>query len=255
MKLSVCIPMYNESAVIGGTLNTLYRYLLNFTAARGIDAELIVADDGSTDGCGEIVRTFMETHGGGAVRLRLTGYPDNRGKGAAVRCAVLASEGDVVFFTDSDLAYGADVIAEAYDRLSASPDTAVLIGSRNLRKDGYEGYTPLRKLMSKTYIKVLNIAAGFSLSDSQCGCKAFKGDCARRIFALCQTDSFAFDIEAILLSQTLHYKIAEMPVKIINHRQSKVHILRDTLHMLSDIQKIRGRVRRIEKDLGGGGAF
>jgi len=152
-------------------------------------------------------------------------------------------------FTDADLAYGTEVIKRAYDILLASSDSDIVIGSRNLCSDGYDGYTKMRKLMSKLYIKILSIVGGFKLSDSQCGCKAFKRDAARAIFERCTVDGFSFDFEAILWAQQLGIKIDQMPVKIINHRASTVHIFRDSLKMLNDVRKIRKRVRKKNKEI------
>jgi dolichyl-phosphate beta-glucosyltransferase len=125
----------------------------------------------------------------------------------------------------------------------------VLIGSRNLSKDGYEGYTAVRKLMSKAYIKVLCVIGGFKLSDSQCGCKAYKIKAAKDIFGLCKVDGFAFDFESIIWAQKFGYKIIEMPVKIINHRESTVRIFRDTVKMLRDLVRIRRRVSRESRNI------
>ena len=102
----------------------------------------------------------------------------------------------------------------------------------------------MRKIMSKVYIKVLCIVGGFKLSDSQCGCKAFGREAAKDIFSRCKIDGFAFDFECILWAQKLGYKISEMPVKIINHRESKVRVFRDTAKMLRDVRGIRRRVNK-----------
>jgi hypothetical protein len=120
----------------------------------------------------------------------------------------------------------------------------MVIGSRNLSADGYEGYTAIRKLASKVYIKVLSIVGGFKLSDSQCGCKAFTGKAAKEIFSRCEVDRFAFDFECILWAVKFGMKIVEMPVKIINHRESTVRVFRDTARMLRDLVKIRVNVSR-----------
>jgi dolichyl-phosphate beta-glucosyltransferase len=119
----------------------------------------------------------------------------------------------------------------------------MVTGSRNLSDDGYEGYTFLRKIMSKTYIKVLCMVGGFKLSDSQCGCKAFSGKAAKEIFSRCEVNGFAFDFEAILWAGKLGFKITEMPVKIINHRESKVNVIKDTLKMLRDLRRIKKSVK------------
>ena len=236
MKFSLCIPMYNEASIIEQTAKTLSDYM----SAHFEDYEIIFSNDGSSDNCAELVSALA------LPRVRVIGYPQNRGKGAAVREAVLASEGDIVMFTDSDLAYGTDVIWRVAEYFDAHPEVGAVVGSRNISADGYEGYTLIRKIASKTYIKVLCMMGGLKLSDSQCGCKAFRGDVARRIFSLCQVDGFAFDFEAIMLGTRLGVEFYQMPVKVINHRESKVNMISDALKMLGDLRKMKKRIAKID---------
>ncbi len=234
MKFSLIVPMYNEAAIIRNTASTISSYM----SSHFDDYEILFSNDGSTDGCDRIVEELNLPH------VRVVGYPVNRGKGCAVRTAVLESKGEIVMFTDADLAYGTDVIGRVFETFAAHPEADLVIGSRNLEKDGYAEYTPLRRIASKVYIRVLCITGGFRLSDSQCGCKAFRGAAAKKIFSRCEVDGFAFDFEAILWSQKFGMKIREMPVKVINHRASKVRVLRDTFRMLRDLRKMRKRIRR-----------
>lgn len=238
MKFSLCIPMYNEASIIAETAKTLSAYM----ETHFEDYEILFADDGSTDHSAEIVQSLN------LPKIRIVGYENNRGKGAAVRTAMLAATGDVRMFTDSDLAYGTEIIelvAKTFDR---TPECGAVIGSRNLEKDGYEGYTWIRKMASKTYIKLLCLAGGLKLSDSQCGCKAFQGEMAERIFKYCQVDGFAFDFEAIMVGTRLGCKFQEIPVKVINHRESKVHVFRDSIKMIRDLTKMKKRVARLKID-------
>ena len=234
MKFSLCIPMYNEESIIRDTA----RQLSDYMTANFEDYEIIFANDGSKDGCDKAVEELN------LPCVRVVGYEQNRGKGYAVRTAMLAAEGDIIMFTDADLAYGTEVIKRVYETFMANPDAQMVIGSRNLSKDGYEGYTAIRKLASKVYIKVLSIVGGFRLSDSQCGCKAFEGKAAKEIFSRCEVDRFAFDFECILWAVKFGMKIVEMPVKIINHRESKVNVLRDSFKMVRDILKMKKRIKR-----------
>ena len=233
-KISLCIPMYNESSIIADTAKTLHEYM----SATFESYEIIFSNDGSKDGCDKIVEDMNLPH------VRVVGYPNNQGKGCAVRTALLAAEGDIVMFTDADLAYGCDVIKQVWDEFAANPAADMVIGSRNLHKDGYEGYTFIRKLASKTYIRVLCLVGGFKLSDSQCGCKAFTRETVQEIFPRCEVNGFAFDFEAILWATKLKKTIVEIPVKIINHRESKVNVLRDTFKMPKDLSKMKRRIRK-----------
>ena len=237
-KITLIIPMYNESRIIADTAKTVSEYMRNNFELY----EIIFSDDGSKDGSADIVTKLN------LPCVRVLSYEKNHGKGCAVRTGMLASTGDIVMFTDADLAYGTDVIKRAYDILKDS-DASMLIGSRNLSKDGYEGYTRLRKLMSKAYIKVLCMAGGFKLSDSQCGCKAYKGDAVKKIFKRCKVDGFAFDFESILWAQQFGYRIVEMPVKIVNHRESTVNVVKDSFKMLRDLRKMKKRIKRESKEM------
>ncbi len=240
MKISVCIPMYNESSICRSAADTLFRAM---EAHRSeYDYEVIFCDDGSDDGSAELLRGHIEKCG--YSRFRVVGYENNRGKGAAVRTAVEASVGDCVIYTDCDLAYGTDVIFEAAKVIGGGEAAAV--GSRNLSADGYGSYTFLRRVASKAYIKVIAAFAGFRLSDSQCGFKAFDGDCARKIFSLCTTDGFSFDLEVIKIAQKMGIDICEIPVTVINHRASKVHLAGDALKMLSDLHRIKKKVKKLD---------
>lgn len=231
--------MYNEAPIIAENAKKLWAYMEeNFVDADGNrEYEIIFANDGSKDGCDEIVR------GLNLPGVLVVGYPNNQGKGAAVRTAMLASRGDVAMFTDADLAYGTDVIKQMYEQFAAHPENMLTIGSRNLSADGYEGYTLLRKIASKVYIKVLCIVGGFKLSDSQCGCKGFRREAVDNIFPRLEVNGFAFDFEALLWAGKLGYAIGEMPVKIINHGESKVSVVRDTLKMLRDLAKMKKRIK------------
>lgn len=234
MKLSLIVPMYNEAAIIEATAKTYTDYL-----AKTFEAwELIFVDDGSADDCGAKVRALA------LPCTRVLRYTPNQGKGNAVKTGMLAATGDVRMFLDADVAYGTDVIAQAAKLFEAHPQVSMVIGSRPLHPEGYAGYTAVRKLASKTYIKVLNVAGGFRLSDSQCGCKAYRGEAAQAIFSRTETKGFAFDFETILWAQKLGYKIMEMPVTIVNHRASKVNVVRDTFKMLKELEQIKKRVKK-----------
>ena len=235
MKISVCVPMYNESSIIAYTAAKLHRYM---TEHFENDFEIVFADDGSRDGSADIVNSL------GLSGVRVVGYEKNQGKGCAVRTGVLASEGDIVMFTDADLAYGMDIIEEAF-KILVKGEYPVLVASRAKHKDGYEGYTPIRKLASRTYIKVLNLFGGIKISDAQCGFKGFRGDIARRIFSHCQTNNFAFDLEVILIAQKMNLRIYELPAKIINHRESKVNVIKDAFKMLKEISRIKKNVKKV----------
>ncbi len=230
--------MYNEEKILPQTIKTLHEYM----SGAFDEYEIIFVDDGSKDSSAKIVNDCL------LPNIRLVSYGENRGKGCAVRHGMLAAKGDIRLFTDCDIAYGTDIIRTLYDKFTGEK-CDVMIGSRNLHADGYEGYTFMRKLASKAYIKLLCAVGGFKLSDSQCGFKAFSKEAAEAVFSKCQTDSFAFDFEAIMFASSLGFKIGEIPVKIINHRESesKVSMLSDSVKMLKDVRLIKKHVKNTLK--------
>ena len=229
---SLIIPMYNEESILPATLQTLHTYM----QANFDDYEILFSDDGSTDRSREIVETC------GLPHVRVISYAKNRGKGCAVRTAFLEAVGDLVMFTDADLAYGTDVIKRVYETHLAHPEAGMVIGSRNLDGAGYAGYTFFRRVASKVYIRLLCVIGGFRLSDSQCGCKGYTQDAVKKIFPRCLVDGFAFDFETILWAGKLGIGIVEMPVSVQRHSSSKVHVMRDAFKMLADLHRMKKRI-------------
>ena len=226
--------MYNENKIIADSARALSQYMESHFA----DYELLFYSDGSTDGCDETVRAMNLPH----TRV-LSGNP-NRGKGYTVRAAMLAATGDVRMFTDADLAYGTDVIGAVADKLESSPDADVVIGSRNLSRNGYEGYTWMRRVASKAYIRVLCLIGGIRVTDSQCGCKAYRAKAAEQIFSRCEVNGFAFDFETLLWAKKLGLRVCEIPVHVIRHGASKVRVVRDSVRMLRDLAKMKKRIKK-----------
>ena len=244
MLFSVVIPMYNESRVIADTFRRLTETLEREASRGGWRYEVLFSDDGSDDGSGDIVRreaAGTELLYGEAETIR---SDVNRGKGAAVRMGMLRARGDWRLFTDSDLAYGPEKAVSMLNR-AAETNTAVLAGSRAADEDGYAGYTPVRKLASRAYLRFLSAAAGFRHSDSQCGIKVFRADAAEDIFSRVGTDGWAFDFEALMLADRLGYSVEEAPVRVLTHGSSKIRLVRDSVGMLREIGRIR---RRLDKE-------
>lgn len=238
MKLSVVVPVYNEEKIIAKTAAELDSYLL-CKLGEG-QYEIVFANDGSCDKTLENIPALDS--------IKVVGYSQNRGKGCAVRTGVEAATGDFILFTDCDLAYGCERIGEFYDSfVSMNGVCDVLIGSRRRAQNGYEGYTFLRRLMSKTFYLAVKVGAGFSYSDSQCGIKGFSEKCAHDVFPRCREDGFAFDVEVLKICDILGYNVGETAAVVINHGDSKVHPLRDSARMLRAIGRINKNTKKIKK--------
>lgn len=239
MKISLCIPLYNEEKILPETVRTVSEYM---SETFGDDYEIIYINDGSTDQSQAILNRESNP------RVRVISYRENRGKGYAVRRGMTSASGDIVLFTDCDLAYGLDVVREFLIYFEEHPDTDLLIGSRALHPEGYAGYSFLRRCISKLYMRVLSVFGGFRLSDSQSGIKGFRREMARRVFSVSEVDRFAFDFEAILLTKHFGGKIDEYPVKIIHNRPSSIHFFKDSIRMMRDVLKMKKKIKKIKKE-------
>ena len=239
MKITLLIPMYNEEKIIDATLSEVSAFMKETFRE---DYEILFVNDGSKDNCAAHVSEFPDP------AVRLVTYEENHGKGYAIRRGVLEAKGDVILFTDCDLAYGTGVILPFYEALAAEGGPDVAVGSRARHPEGYAGYSLLRRIVSRAYLFVLRLFGGLKLSDSQCGCKGFRREMGKRIFSFCEVDRFAFDFEAILIGQRLGATFLEIPVKVERHGESKVRIVRDTIRMLKDLRRMKKRIKKLPVD-------
>lgn len=234
--VSLVIPFYNEEAVLRSTIE---RCLALRERSEGA-LELIFVNDGSGDSSPGVAAAFEP-------QIKLVSYPDNRGKGYAVRAGVAASTGDIVATTDADLAYGTDAILQAVAHLRNS-GADLLCGSRRLAAEGYSGYPGLRQLASGVFAAYVRLLLHIPVSDTQCGLKAFRGEVGRRLFSRCTVDRFAYDLELLGLAAQQGLLFTELPVAVQTHGDSKVSLLKDSVTMGLEVLRIRRRLRRNRKE-------
>ena len=225
--LSIVIPAYNEAARLPATL----QHALDFLRTWPAGGEVIVVDDGSTDGTASIV----EDRKHGVPFARLIQNAHNRGKGYSVRRGVLEARGELILFSDAD---ESTPIVEA-SRLAAALQTSaadVAVGSRYTTGAQIECPQPLsRRALGWLFRRVVRLFGVRRVSDTQCGFKMFRREAARKIFALQRIDGFAFDVEVLMLARRLGYRVVEVPIKWRESPGSTVRPIRDGLRMLADL--------------------
>ena len=232
--ISIVIPAYNEAERLPASLDRIAAYL----QAQEIEAEVIVVDDGSSDGTADLVRARMA----GWPRLRLASAGRNQGKGAAVRLGMLEATGDYRLFTDADLSVPIDDLEKLL--LPLRKCYGVAIASRGLRASDVQLRQPWpREMMGKLFNKLVRIVVLRGIRDTQCGFKAFTAEAALKVFAPLQTSGFGFDVEVLVRARAAGFKIAEVPTRWINSPQTKVRPLLG-LKAFLDVLAIPGRVRR-----------
>ena len=227
--LSIVIPAYNEVERLGPTLERVVAYC----AAERPDHEVMVVDDGSTDGTAALARGLAAAH----PSIRVIEQGRNRGKGAAVRTGMLAAFGERVLFSDADLATPIEELAKLEAELDRGADIA--IASRAAPgADIQVRQHPLREMMGRTFNLMVRLAAVGGIGDTQCGFKLFTRAAAQDLFGRAQVDGFAFDVEVLWLARG-RYRVAEVPVIWRHVEESKVSPGSDAARMFLDLVRIR----------------
>jgi dolichyl-phosphate beta-glucosyltransferase len=231
-RLSVVVPCYNEEQRLPRTIEQIERHL----DGKHASYELILVDDGSTDGTRLVMDTAAERNGS----VHVEALPQNRGKGRALAVGVAAARGEEVLVTDADLS----TPIEELDKLQAALDggAGVAIGSRALRASRVEVSQPLyRVLMGKGFNLIVQAVLLPGIWDTQCGFKLFRSDVARDAFAHLSTDGFGYDPEVLYHARKKGVRIAEIPVVWRNSAPTKVSPVRSSLDMLRHVMKVRFR--------------
>ena len=233
--LSVVIPAFNEEGRLGASLEKIAAYL----QGAGLRHEILIVDDGSTDGTADLANAFLKSRPGRVVRNL-----DNRGKGFSVRRGVLEAQGRWVLITDADLS----TPIEEHARLAAEArdhDLDCVFGSRAVSGSKVEVRQHfVRQLMGKTFNKAIKLMTGLPFNDTQCGFKLLDRARCLPLFEVMVVDRFAFDVEFLFLCVRFKLRVRELPVVWRNAPGSKVSIIGDPLNMLADVARVRLRFRR-----------
>ena len=238
VRLSVVIPTYNRASRIAASLETVLSYL----AAQPFTAEIVVVDDGSSDGTADAARAALA----GRLPHRVIGRERNLGKGASVREGVLAAAGQVILFCDDDLSTPIDELDKALAALEAGAD--VVIGSRALPgSDIRVRQRRPREWMGKLFNVLVRLLVLKGYRDTQCGFKAFRRGPAMDIFGSLRTPGFGFDVEVLVLCRARGYRVAEIPVAWCDVRPSRVRMFRGSWGMFKELWNIRREARRRRK--------
>ena len=232
--LSIVIPAYNEAQRIEPSLERIREYL----ASRDEPIEVLVIDDGSSDGTSGVVELEMPRFKESGLELRLLGDGRNHGKGAAVRVGMLAARGDVILFSDADLSAPIDELPKLVDPIRAG-SVDIAIGSRALDRSLVGVHqSAAREVAGRIFNLLMRVLTGMPFRDTQCGFKAFRADAAREVFARVLIERFGFDVEALYVARKLGYSISEVPVVWNNVEGSTVGLL-SGLNGYADVLRVR----------------
>ncbi len=236
--LSVIIPSYNEQKNLGrGVLNEVSQYLKK----QSYSWEVILSDDGSTDGTTQVLEEFAASHPGFTVLKNI-----HAGKGPTVQSGMLKAQGKWRLFTDFDQSTPLGEVEKLWPFID---EFKVIIGSREIKGALRDKEPWYRHLMGRGFNLMVQTLAVPGILDTQCGFKLFSGEAADVLFGSlsvygrvkARKDAFtgAFDVEVLFLARQRGYPIKEVPILWRHHETDRVSPVKDSIRMLKDIVKVR----------------
>ncbi len=246
--LSVIIPAYNEENRLGVSLGRIITYL----EGRSIPFELVVVDDGSSDGTVRTAISALRARGREEC-LRILENGANRGKGYSVRRGMLAAQGTYALLTDADLSTPIEEFAKL-EREMARGGHEIAFGSRGLTDAQIQKRQSIfRETAGKIFNLAMRAVTGLPYRDTQCGFKLFELESCRVLFRKQRLQSYAFDVEILYLARKAELAAREVGVIWRHHSESKIHLLRDGLGLLQGLISIRwndllGRYDEVERN-------
>ncbi len=225
--LSIILPAYNEAKRIESAVERI----MEFMNSNFQDFEIIIAEDGSTDGTDKVAEKLAEKYG----FVRHLHSDERLGRGKALNNAIKRSEYEFVIYMDVDLSTDLKHVNDIYEALKAGYDIAV--GSRLLKSSrAKRPFT--RDLSSRVYNFLVRALLKSGIHDHQCGFKGFRKSRIADILDSIADNHWFWDTELLVLAQRKGLKIKEIPVTWEHGGESKVSILNDSIYMLRNIFRI-----------------
>lgn len=235
--LSIVIPAYKEALRLPESLVKIQRFLDEYP----FPVEVLVMVEKSPDYTYEVSSSLVA----GDKRIQVVDNIVKNGKGYAVRSGMKRAKGEVVLFMDADLSTPLPEIFNFLQRFHQEPQLQVLIGDRKTLADSAEQKrSPLRRALSKGFNVLVQKISVEGIPDTQCGFKAFRKEANREIFKYQTLNTFAFDVEVLVLAKELGYPIGSQPVKWIDDERSTVNPILDPLKMARDIMQVKSLVKK-----------
>jgi dolichyl-phosphate beta-glucosyltransferase len=197
--ITILVPAYNEAQRIESTL----QMILAYTPGRFAKSEVLVVDDGSSDGTADLVEKRF------GDRVRVVRRPQRGGKGAAIRSGVMAAQGEWILFADADFS----IPIEEIEKLAPFGEkSAIVIGSKRAPGSEIE-YPAVRHFLGGIGQMLISVFVVSGFKDTQCGFKLYRADVAKELFRYQRIDGFGFDFEVLFLARRMGHAVSEVPVR------------------------------------------
>ena len=227
--LSVVIPVYNEFETV--------EEIIRRVRAAPFAKEIIVVDDGSTDGTRELLQAMPA-----AADLRIVYQPANRGKGAALKVGFLHAAGDIVLVQDADLEYDpADYPKLLQPILDGKAD--VVFGSRFLDPQARPGLSIWHRFGNRLLTLASNFFTGLRLTDMETCYKVFRRDVIQALAPTLKQDRFGFEPEITAKVARARWRVCEVAIRYAarTYQQGKKIGWRDVVNAMWCILRYRRR--------------
>ena len=228
--LSIIIPAHNEAQRLPPSLEQID----NFLQEQSYSTEVIVVENGSSDGTIEIAKSFEKN----MPFLRVF-HEEARGKGLAIKRGMLEAVGQYRFLCDADLSMPIEQVNRFLPPNLES--VGVGIGSREVPGSRRYNEPPYRHFIGRIFNTMVRWLVLPGLQDTQCGFKCFRDEVAEAVFPLQRLDGMSFDAEVLYIARKKGFKIVEVPIDWYHDPDSRVRLFKDSLRMGLDLLSIRWR--------------
>lgn len=230
MDLSIVLPAYNEAAIIAGSVRAVDAYM----GQLGREYEILVGDDGSTDGTAQVVESLA------LAAVRVISRP-HAGKGSILSACIREARGSSVGFLDADLEIAIDYVGDCLLALDRGYDVA--IASKNAAPEHARQRTLSRRLATGTYNHLVRLLFRSPVRDHQAGLKFFRAELIHAVLPTVQSTGWLWDTEVLVTAVRLGCSIHEVPVLTRPREGSKVHLVNTSWGMFVDLLRLYRRMR------------
>lgn len=225
--LSIIIPTFNEEQRV----KKIYE-IVDYLKKQKYLWEIIIVDDGSQDKTLKKLKELQKQ-----LHFKLISYPENYGKGYAVKIGILSAKGKYRMFIDIDLS---TPITELSNFLPYLKKFNIIIGSRKMKSANVVVRQPLiREFLGKIFTLLSKKVLNMNISDFTCGFKCFSDKAAIDIFSRQRNNRWGFDSEVLYIGKIKKYSIKEIPVNWSDDPRTKVKFPHDIINSLKELIKIR----------------